>query len=167
MKKSLLQRKGFTLIELIVVIAIIAILTAIVTSNFATSKAKARDAKRISDLAQIQLALSLYFDKCNEYPPALISYSAGPGCSTVPLSDYIAVIPSDPKNISPYLYIYKTNSTAPCPPTGCKSTNYVIKSTLESTPAPTDSLKIVPTNWNIVSPIPTCSGTYDYCVSPN
>jgi len=64
---------GFTLIELLVVIAIIGILTAIVTANFAQSKAKARDAKRVSDLAQIQLTLELAFDKCNVYPPDINS----------------------------------------------------------------------------------------------
>ncbi len=65
------KNRAFTLIELLVVIAIIAILTAIVTSNFTQSKAKARDAKRISDLAQIQLAFSLFFDRCNAYPVSL------------------------------------------------------------------------------------------------
>ena len=62
------NRKGFTIVELMVVIAIIGILTAIVTANFTQSRAKARDAKRVSDLAQIQLTLEMIFDRCNTYP---------------------------------------------------------------------------------------------------
>lgn len=67
--KKLLFKRGFTLVELLVVIAIIGILTAIVTANFTSAKSKSRDAKRISDLSQIQLALDQAFDKCNMYPP--------------------------------------------------------------------------------------------------
>ncbi|HEY9583744.1 MAG TPA: type II secretion system protein [Candidatus Paceibacterota bacterium] len=70
MKKLSLKSSGFTLVELLVVIAIIAILTGIITSNFTQAKAKSRDAKRISDIAQLQLALELAFDRCNVYPPA-------------------------------------------------------------------------------------------------
>jgi general secretion pathway protein G len=72
--KKILFKNGFTLIELLVVLAIIAILTAIVTTNFTTSKSKARDAKRVSDIAQIQLALEMVFDKCNAYPEGISRY---------------------------------------------------------------------------------------------
>jgi prepilin-type N-terminal cleavage/methylation domain-containing protein len=68
MKNISTPKKGFTLVELIVVIAIIGILTGIVTTNFASSRSRARDAKRISDLGHIQLALELYFDRCKQYP---------------------------------------------------------------------------------------------------
>jgi prepilin-type N-terminal cleavage/methylation domain-containing protein len=70
MKKLLFKKytNGFTLIELLVVIAIIGILTAIITANFSTAKSKSRDAKRISDIAQIQLTLEQVFDRCNKYP---------------------------------------------------------------------------------------------------
>lgn len=70
MKKLLFKKytKGFTLIELLVVIAIIGILTAIITANLTGAKSKARDAKRISDLAQIQLTLEQVFDRCGKYP---------------------------------------------------------------------------------------------------
>jgi prepilin-type N-terminal cleavage/methylation domain-containing protein len=68
MKNISTLKKGFTLVELIVVIAIIGILTGIVTTNFASSRSRARDAKRISDLGHIQLALELYFDRCKQYP---------------------------------------------------------------------------------------------------
>ena len=56
--------RAFTLIELMVVIAIIGILTAVAVANFSSTKARSRDAKRISDLSQLQLAIGGYFDRC-------------------------------------------------------------------------------------------------------
>lgn len=71
--------RGFTLIELLVTIAIIALLTGIVMTSLAPSKGKARDAKRISDLGNIQLALELYFDRCKEYPALHAPFNGDPG----------------------------------------------------------------------------------------
>lgn len=53
---------GFTLIELLTVIAIISILTAIVVPSLNNARIKGRDAKRVSDIKSIQLALSVYYD---------------------------------------------------------------------------------------------------------
>ena len=61
------KSRGFTLIELMVVCAIIGILSAMVIVSLASAKAKARDGKRVSDLAQIQGALEQYFDHNNAY----------------------------------------------------------------------------------------------------
>jgi prepilin-type N-terminal cleavage/methylation domain-containing protein len=55
--------KGFTLIELLVVIAIIAILSSVVVVSVISVRARARDARRKSDLEQIRIALNLYYDK--------------------------------------------------------------------------------------------------------
>jgi prepilin-type N-terminal cleavage/methylation domain-containing protein len=56
------QTKGFTLIELLVVIAIVAILSVVVilTLNPAELLRQARDSNRISDLATLKSAISLY-----------------------------------------------------------------------------------------------------------
>lgn len=118
MKNISLKKFGFTLIELIVVISIIAILTAIITSNFAQSRAKSRDAKRISDIGSIQLALDLYFDKCNEYPKTLTNLNTT--CSRGgKLSDYISQLPVPPQpytdaGYTSYAYgYYVDNQTTP------------------------------------------------------
>lgn len=96
MKTSFSKLRAFTLIELLVVIAIIGILTGIVLTGLQTPKAKARDAKRISDLGQIQLALELYFDRCKEYPPSPLDTASVCPNAPVTLGTYIAVIPTAP-----------------------------------------------------------------------
>jgi len=60
-------RKGFTLIELLVVIAIIGLLASIVLVSLNSARAKARDAKRVSELRQIQAALEMYYSGINSY----------------------------------------------------------------------------------------------------
>lgn len=122
------NRKGFTLIELLVVIAIIGILTAIVTANFAQSKAKARDAKRVSDLAQIQLTLEMAFDRCNAYPPNITNTDTSINTGVCvdssgndyKLSYFISVIPRD-SNGNEYKYTVNTNNT-----------DYVLRAQLET-----------------------------------
>ena len=56
------KNQGFTLIELLVVIAIIGVLASVVLASLNTARKKSRDARRIADIKQIQLALELYFD---------------------------------------------------------------------------------------------------------
>ncbi|MDO8436356.1 MAG: type II secretion system protein [bacterium] len=68
------KNKGFTLIELLVVIAVIGLLASIVLVSMKNVRAKARDAKRLSDMKQIVLALQLYHDKYEKYPGSTSSY---------------------------------------------------------------------------------------------
>jgi prepilin-type N-terminal cleavage/methylation domain-containing protein len=65
MKKN---KKGFTLIELLVVIAIIGILSTLSVLALSSARARARDAKRISDIRQIQTALEMYYNIHEDYP---------------------------------------------------------------------------------------------------
>jgi prepilin-type N-terminal cleavage/methylation domain-containing protein len=62
------KSKAFTLIELLVVVAIIALLTGLILTNLQQPKARSRDAKRVSDIGNIELAMTLFFDRCNRYP---------------------------------------------------------------------------------------------------
>ena len=62
------NQKGFTIIELIVVIAIIAVLAAVVLVNVQGYIAKARNAKRLSDITGYIKALTLYYADNSSYP---------------------------------------------------------------------------------------------------
>jgi prepilin-type N-terminal cleavage/methylation domain-containing protein len=86
--------RGFTLIELLVVIAIIGILSSVVLASLNTARQKSRDARRIADVKQIQLALELYFDSKATYPS-----------STTQLTPtYISILPKDPLTRVDYTY---------------------------------------------------------------
>lgn len=63
-------RKGFTLIELLVVIAIIGLLATLAVVALNNARTKSRDAKRVSDIKQIQTAFELYYSDMNKYPTA-------------------------------------------------------------------------------------------------
>jgi len=66
MKKNL----GFTLVELLVVMAILAILATVGFGQYTNSQIKARDAQRKSDLSNIARALEMYYNDNQSYPTA-------------------------------------------------------------------------------------------------
>jgi type IV pilus assembly protein PilA len=61
-------KKSFTLVELMVVIAIIGILAAVVVVNMNNIRAKARDAERVSSMSTITSALQAYYADNHKYP---------------------------------------------------------------------------------------------------
>lgn len=130
MKLIALDRKGFTLIELLVVIAIIGILAAVVTVNFADTSAQSRDAKRQSDLTNLQVAIEAYKNRFGKYPQGCKPAGSWSGqigtdfqCSAtdgqyIPglAPDFISVLPTDPKLPSGrtdigYVYAVNTDGT--------------------------------------------------------
>ena len=60
--------RGFTLIELLVVVAIIGVLSSVVLASLNSARVKSRDARRISDFKQIQIAMELFYDQAGKYP---------------------------------------------------------------------------------------------------
>lgn len=62
------KQKGFTLVELLVVIAIIGLLSTLAVVALNNARSKARDAKRVADVKQIQTALELFYNDCGSYP---------------------------------------------------------------------------------------------------
>lgn len=65
------KNNGFSLIELLVVISIIAVLSALLMANFMGARERARDAQKISDLGSIKTALRMYYNDNQKYPAIL------------------------------------------------------------------------------------------------
>lgn len=89
------MKRGFTLIEMLIVLAIIGILSSIVIASTISGRATARDARRQSDLKEIQIGLALYFDVNRVYPSDLNSLVSG---------KFIASLPTDPQSSNNYEY---------------------------------------------------------------
>jgi general secretion pathway protein G len=62
------KQRGFTLIELLVVIAIIGLLSTLAVVALNNARQKSRDARRVSDIKQMQTALELFFNDEGGYP---------------------------------------------------------------------------------------------------
>jgi prepilin-type N-terminal cleavage/methylation domain-containing protein len=93
------KNKGFTIVELMVVVGLIAILLAIVLSNLGDNRAAARDNVRVADIQTIRLALDEYRAVCGVYPATLSLTGnvdrSGSVCN-VQLEDLLGQIPTVP-----------------------------------------------------------------------
>lgn len=112
-------RQGFTLIELLVVISIIALLSTLAVVSLNSTREKSRDAKRVSDIKQLQTALELYYAGTTAYPVATKTMgatdatclSSGSGFASVCSgTTYMGQVPSDPTSSGGYRYIYTAAS---------------------------------------------------------
>lgn len=116
-----MNKRGFTLIELLVVIAIIGLLSTLAVVALGQARTKARDAKRLSDLKQIQTALELYYTDKGGYPTAsdiilgsatYICLNAGGFSATQNCENpYMGLIPKDPTDGVNYTYASAASNT--------------------------------------------------------
>lgn len=93
-KKS---KKGFSLVELLVVITIIAILSVVAYMAIGGQTTKARNSRRMQDLSTLQSVLESYaISNSNKYPATITSVDL--------TTQYISKIPTDPSTSLPYKY---------------------------------------------------------------
>jgi general secretion pathway protein G len=90
---SRFHRRGFSLIELLVSVTIIAVLTTIAVVSYSSVNKRSRDVKRKSDIEQVRSALEMYRSDIGQYPAILDTLAPS----------YIPTIPKDP-NDSSYFY---------------------------------------------------------------
>lgn len=112
-----MMRKGFTLIELIIVMAILSILTVIVTGTFASSLRRGRDSRRKDDLRAIAGALETYYNDKGVYPSGVSGDMVGCGASDAQVCSwggemrdgegtlYMVLLPGDPLQTQQYYYV--------------------------------------------------------------
>jgi len=126
------HKKGFTLIELLVVVAIMGLLASLAVVALNNARARARDARRLSDIKQIQTALELYYLDKNEYPDPVsdtdhlieglcIGGDIGIGTCSATETIYMRIIPSNPEPLNdggaaacgtnPSVYTYEVSTS--------------------------------------------------------
>ncbi len=128
------MKNGFTLIEILIVVAIISTLSSIILVGLGPAQKIGRDARRIADLREVQTGLEVYFTKCDYYPGGVEPSALGCGPFT-PVSGWadlvnsllssnlgIKQVPNDPRESLGKTYFYGASSNG---------SGYVLGATLE------------------------------------
>lgn len=156
--------RGFTALELLIVIAIIGILIAVAMTGISVARARARDNVRVSDIKNIVLTLQQYHDVCRQYPNQIYGNNLAliaNGCpSGINWGTFIGdTVPLDPDGITEYEYIaFQIFSGSTC-------VGYHIGATLER-----DDNKALNTDddkSSVGGLTPTCSGGTAFDGNPN
>lgn len=105
--RTSLEKGGFTLVELLVVITIVSILTVISLGSYTSAQIKAKDSQRKSDLKSISESLMLYYNDMGSFPSLFIFGNSDVGFTGKNGLVYMRQTPIDPRNMNEYVYIYK------------------------------------------------------------
>lgn len=156
---------GFTLIELMVVIAIVGILAGIVTITVTSTLPDSRDGRRIADVETVESALEQYFtdnktyirpftcvSDANSYCYEDTTYATMYSINTLLTQGYLKSDVNDPTNNTTYRYKYGT-PFSPNPPD-----EYIFFARLEKKTAGENIYQLYDTSGNPVA------GTYYYAV---
>jgi prepilin-type N-terminal cleavage/methylation domain-containing protein len=158
------MKKGFTLIEISVVLLVIGILAGIVLRNIGGQSAVARDTRRIGDLRNTANYLATYLGKYGYFPNATNWNALEAALKDAGITDKL---PKDPSGKA-YTYYY-------CSDTGSVSNQYeinhfILQAILEQSPAQAPRLwdtavTSTPTGWTC-NTAPQCNAdSRQYCLA--
>ena len=145
------KQAGFTIVELLIVIIVIAILATLVITAYNGVQAKARDAKRETDFSTLKKALEIFHAENGGYPDChngvyqpggTLQVNTVQNCLTDKLAPkYFPDTVKDPINSGNYQYEYAVgyHKTGPEAYAGNQSDNYIIGARLETSGAPSFS----------------------------
>ncbi len=102
--KRMGNQKGFTLIELMIVVAIIGILTAIAFPLYANIQARARLAKAQADARTLASAVVVYSAHTGALPAALTDLTVAVIVGGITAGPFISPIPTPPAGWTAYTY---------------------------------------------------------------
>ncbi len=146
-----MKNKAFTLIEILIVIAIIGLLATSVIAYMQNAKLRAQDTRRIEDIASIKKALEIYMVEHSKFPNSLRGLTVG---ANPILSD----IPQDPSGDPARAYEYAISSSA---------TDFILKAKLNTKDRSLNyDSDISKYGVSCNSDDSALSGPYDYCVGP-
>lgn len=154
------SRSGFTLIEILVVIAIIGILSGLLFTNFSSARERSRDTKRKADFHALQQALQLYMNDYNVFPAegsgstgsggiisgcgaagnGACSWTSGPTAGsafTAGSTTYMGQLPGDP--LSPTQQYSYCAGADTFEGVTCSTVSYILSTKLENATDPDSS----------------------------
>lgn len=104
-QSSRIFKKGYTLVELMVAISIIALLFAAGVASYTKASQRSRDAKRKADIEQLRSALEMYRTDNSSYPSTAGAWQDIPTTlDTALVSNYMPALPVDPQSGISYMY---------------------------------------------------------------
>lgn len=142
-------RKGFTLVEMLIVIAIIAILASVALVSVGGVRQSARDTKRVSDMSKLQQQLEVYYSQNGSYPADRTAFETFAGSE----SNFV-----DPLNVN-YQYASYDNDQ-----------KYILRATMEGgTSAAGEPNEIDAANYPATGPsgvisAASCNDPDGYCI---